>query len=181
MNRKSQQSLLHAHPSVGKHPDRPSHPALAAGRGGHAEEPSDHMAGGFSATWRRILWPCIAVAAGGLLSVTVSAAAAYGSADPTALIPALSAVSLALTSLSGGLTAGLCYRERAFAASFSVGGILTALLCLIGLFSGGGSPMDWLMRLIPLAVCTVVGFLTRKRPQRVIHTHRAGTHPALRN
>ena len=171
MNRKSLHAPMHAHPSVGKHPDRLSHPALSVGGGGLAEEPSEHTAGGFSFTARGIGIALVSAVAAALLSVTVTAAVAYRSADPTALIPTLSGVAVAITSLVAGLTAGLCRRGRAVAASLTVGAILSALFCLVGLCTGGGTPLDWAMRLLPLPVCAVCGLLTRARPRQ--NTHRS--------
>ena len=184
------QKKLTNHASVGKHPDRLSHPALAAGRIGHAEEPSDHRSGGFSRTLRNLLLPLAVTAATGLVSVTATTAVAGRSPDPTALIPALSALSLALASFAGGLTAGLCNRASSLAGSLISGGLLTALLCLIGLLSGGESAgnggvwsafppiVAWLIRLAPLPIHALGGILTRPRPQKVTHT--TGGHPARR-
>ena len=180
------QKQLTNHSSVGKHPDRLSHPALSAGRIGHAEEPSDNSAGGFSSTLRSLLLPLAATAVTGLLSVTVMAAAAGSSPDPTALIPALSVAALALSSLAGGITAGLCRRDRAVASSLISGCLLTALLCLPGLLGGTQgadalfSPtVTWLIRLVPIPVCALGGVLTRPRPHRT--THKAGNHPARKH
>ena len=169
MNRKSLQEPLHKHPSVGKHPDRLAHPALVAGRDRHAEEPSEQRAGGFSAFCRGIIRPMAVAAAAGLAAVTALAGFAYGNADPTALIPALSAAAVAVASLAGGLTAGLGRRRQALGASLIVGLILSALLCLGGLWAGGGTPLAWLTRLLPLPVCAVSGLLTRARPQKAAH------------
>ncbi len=181
------QKQLTNHSTVGKHPDRLSHPAITAGRIGHAEEPSDKSAGGFSSTLRSLLLPLAATAATGLMTVTVMTAAAGSSPDPTALIPALSVAALALSSLAGGITAGLCRRDRAVANSLISGCLLTALLCLMGLLGGGDqgagasfSPtIAWLVRLIPVPVCALGGVLTRPRPQK--NTHKAGNHPARRH
>ena len=171
MNRKSLHTSLHAHPSVGKHPDRLSHPALSVGRDGHAEEPSEHIAGGFSFTVRGIGISLLASAVAVLPAITAMTAVACRSEDPTALIQPMAEVAVAIASLSGGLTAGLCRRERAVAASLSVGVILTVLLCLLGLRSGVGTPLVWATRLLPLPVCALCGFLTRARPRQ--NTHRA--------
>lgn len=171
---------LTKHASVGKHPDRLSHPALTAGRIGHAEEPSDQSAGGFSRTLRNLLLPAAVSAATGLVAVTALTAVATSSApDPSALVPALSAVALALASFAGGLTAGKCHGERAMAGSLISGSLLAALLCLIGLVSGGGhagtwsaypGAVVWLIRLAPLPIHALGGLLTRPRPKKASHT-----------
>ena len=177
---------LTTHSAVGKHPDRLSHPAVTAGRIGHAEEPSDHSAGGFSSTMRALLLPLAVTVAAGLAAVTVSAAMAASSADPTALIPPLSVAALVTAALAGSITAGLCRRTRAVASALISGCLLTALLCLAGLLSGGAdapwaelSPaIPWLIRLLPVPVSAVGGLLTRPRPQK--NTHTAGKHPAIK-
>ena len=173
--------------TVGKHPDRLSHPALSAGRIGHAEEPSDHSADGFSSTLRALLLPLAATAVTGLAAVTAMTAVAKSGPDPTALIPMLSGAALTLSSLAGGITAGLCRRGRAVASSLISGCLLTALLCLIGLIGGGSqgagaslSPaIPWLIRLLPVPISALGGLLTRPRPQKTTHT--AGNYPARRH
>ncbi len=178
MNRK----ITSNQPTVGHRPDRLSHPALAAGRIGHAEEPSDDRsydrADGFSALLRRLLLPMAASAATGLVAVTALTAVAVGSSDPTTMIPLLSSAALLLSSLAGGITAGLCRRERAVAGSLVSGCLLAAVLCFVGLLGGEGSAVSWLIRLAPIPVHAVGGLLTRQRPAKPTHT--AGKHLAHR-
>ena len=155
--------------SIGKHPDRPSHPALPSGRVGYDREPSDRSAGGFSATARRFILPPLVTAVTALAAVTVSAAVAAGTPDPTALIPVLGPVATAVASLAGGITAGLCYRERATAASLVWGGCLAAILCLAGFCAGWGGAAASLTRLMPLPICGMGGFLTGRRKKKAGH------------
>ena len=168
--------------TVGKHPDRLSHPALQSGRIGHATEPPDagsyDRAGGFSGLLRGIFLPTAASAAAGLLSVTVLSAAATRSPDPTVTLPLLSVAALLIASLAGGVTAGLLRRDRAVSASLLSGGILAGILCLMGGLGGGGSAVSWLIRLMPLPVHGLGGLMTRRR--RTKPTHAAGKHPAYR-
>ena len=185
--------------TVGHRPERLSHPALAAGRIGRAEKPSDNRSrdrsqdrscgheGGFSYAARRLLLPLGVSAATGLLSVTALTAAAAGSPDPTAMLPLLSIAALALSSLAGGIAAGLLRRERAVAGSLVSGCLLAAALCIVGLLASQrtvqplweqGSVLAWLIRLIPIPVHGIGGFLTRQRPERPAHT--AGNHPSHR-
>ena len=159
-----------SHASVGKHPDRPSHPALSSGSVGYVQEPSDSRAGGFSATLRRWLLPPVLSAATAALTVTVMAAVtAARSADPTALIPLLAPVVTAVASLVGGVVAGLCHRERALPSALLYGGILAALLCLAGLGAEPSNATAWLTRLMPLPLHALGGLFTRTRPRKAAH------------
>ena len=154
---------------VGKHPDRPSHPALSAGRGGYAVEPSDSSAGGFSSfRWRWGLPPVVS-AVTAAFAVTLMAALAVGSEDPTALIRVLAPVATGLASLAGGITAGLCHRRRSVTAALLYGGALSLILCLAGLSAGKGTPMAWLTRVLPLPLYALGGFVTRPRPPKARH------------
>jgi hypothetical protein len=178
-----------SHPSsLGHRPDRLSHPTLPVGRIGQAEKPSDHPAGGFSRTLRSLLLPLAVTALTGLASVTGLTAFAGSSPDPAALIPALSALTLTLASLAGGVTAGLCRREQALSGSLISGCILAALLCLSALAGGSGetegvwsaySPaVPWLIRIAPIPLHGLGGFLTRQRQKKPAHT--AGKHSVSR-
>ena len=184
MNHKS----IVKHSSVGNHPDRLSHPAPAAGRIGHAAEPSDPHAGGFFHTLKGLLLPFAVAAATGLGAVTLLTVAVGNHPDPAAMIPILGTVALTLSSLAGGIAAGLCNRDRAIAGSLVSGGILTALLCAVGLIFGGQTAgiwsayppiVAWVIRLVPLPIHALGGVLTRPRPQKASHT--AGGHPARRS
>lgn len=175
------------HATLGNRPERLSHPTLAAGRIGHAEEPPDHHAGGFSRTLRSLLLPLAVTALTGLIAVTGLSALASKSSDSAALIPVLSVLSLTAASLAGGITAGLSKREQAMAGSLISGCILTALLCLTALAGGGETTgawasyppaIPWLIRIAPIPLHTLGGFITRKRPQKATHT--AGKHPVRR-
>lgn len=165
--------------SVGKHPDRLSHPALSAGRLGHAAEPSDNPAGGFSRVLYKLLLPLAITALTGALFVTALSVVAYQSPDPTAWILPLSTAALALASLAGGLAAGKCYGERAVSGSLLSGCLFAGLLCLIALLHGNvvnGMPIavSWLIRLGTVPVYLLGGILTRPKPK--IATHTAGNH-----
>lgn len=177
------QKQLTDHPSVGKHPDRPSHTAISARGLGHAEEPSDDIEGGFSRILRRLLLPLAVTAVAGLIFVTALTVAAFNSPDPTALVTPLSAAALALASLVGGITAGKCHGERAVAGSLISGCLLAALLCLLALLIGGeaqGMPpaVAWLIRLATIPVHMIGGILAR--PKQKPATHTAGKHPSHR-
>ncbi len=177
------QRQLTNHSSVGKHPDRLSHPALSAGRLGHAEEPSDDTAGGFSHILRRSLLPLAVTTVAALVFVTALAAAAYQSPDPTSLVSPLSAAALGLASLAGGITAGKCHGERAVGGSLICGCLFAAILCLIALLGGGGihglpTAVAWLIRLATIPVHLIGGILTRPKQKPVTHT--AGKHPSHR-
>ncbi len=175
MNHKS----ITKHSSVGQHPDRLSHPASATGRIGHAAEPSDSQADGFSHILKALLLPTAASAVTGLGAVTIMTAIAGAGPDPGSLIPILSAAALAIASLAGGITAGLCRRDRAIPASLVSGCLLSAILCAIALI-GGGSPsatwpeaspaVPWLIRLAPIPIHALGGLLTRPRPVKASHT-----------
>ena len=182
------QKQLNRHTSAGKHPERLSHPAIASGRIGHAAEPSDPHAGGFFHTLKGLLLPFAVAAATGLGAVTLLTVAVGNHPDPSGLIPILGAVALTLSSLAGGIAAGLCNRDRAIAGSLVSGGILTALLCAVGLIFGGQTAgiwsayppiVAWVIRLVPLPIHALGGVLTRPRPQKASHT--AGGHPARRS
>ena len=165
------------HATVGKRPDSLSHPALAAGRIGHAEEPPDRSEGGFSSVLRAILAPVAAAVATALLSVTALAALAGNTPDPASLVPWLSAAALALSSLAGGITAGLCKRESAVLRGLLWGVLLSALLYVVGFAAGDiGGAAECLLRIIPIPVSALGGVLTR--PRRSRPAHRAGNHPA---
>ena len=175
MNRKS----ITKHSSVGNHPDRLSHPAPASGRIGHAAEPSDSQADGFSHILRALLLPIAASAVTGLGAVTVLTAIAGAGPDPGAIIPVLSVVALVIASLAGGITAGLCRRDRAIPTALVSGCLLTVILCAISLMGGGSrsatwsevSPVvPWLIRLAPLPIHALGGLLVRPRPQKAAHT-----------
>lgn len=171
----SVRTVKNHHTSVGKHPDRLAHPALAAPRR-HAEEPSDQSAGGFSAVLRGFLLPPAVVTVAFFVSVTVLTAVADRSQDPTALVPGFSAAALAVASLAGGVTAGLCRRTRAVASGLLCGLLLSVLLCTVGLASGGdpdGGMLPWLLRLSPIPVSGLGGLLTR--PRKKVPAHRKGT------
>ena len=175
------QKQLTNHSSVGKHPDRLPHSALSAGRFGHAEEPSDEIAGGFSRMIRKLLLPLAAAALAGLIFVTALAVAAFQSHDPTSLVTPLSVVALGLASLVGGMTAGKCYGEGAAAGSLVSGGIFAAVLCLVALLGGGemnGIPtvLAWLIRLATVPVHLIGGIIAR--PKQKPMTHTAGKHPS---
>ena len=167
------------HLSVGKHPDRLTHPALSAGRLGHAEEPSDEgIADGFSHTIRRFLLPlAVTVFSGGIFTTALSVAA-WNSADPTAWIPLLSPIVLGLAALAGGITAGKCCKERAVGGSFMSGCLFAAILCLLALLAGKGEQglASWLIRLATIPVHGIGGFLSRPRKRPAAHT--AGKHPS---
>ncbi len=175
------QRQLTKHASVGKRPDRLSHPALTAGRAGHAEEPSDTQAGGFSRILRRLLLPLAVTAASGAAIVTAMTAAACQSPDPTALITPLAMASLGIASLVGGITAGKCGRDNAVGSSLASGVLLAAILCLISLVGRGdaaGLPTAaaWLLRLSPIPFHLLGGIMARPKKKPASHT--AGKHPA---
>ena len=158
-----------SHLPVGKHPDHPSHPALSSGRVGYAREPSDSRAGGFSATMWRVLLPPALWAVAVVLAVTAMAAVSAGSADPAALVPLLAPVATAIASLLGGITAGLCHRRRSVSAALLYGGLLTVILCLVGLTAEQGGAVTWLTRLMPLPLHALGGVITRPRPPKAAH------------
>ena len=166
-NYKQHQSKSHL--PVGKHPDRPSHPALSAGRVGYAEEPSDRRAGGFSAfRWRWILPPVVS-AVTATFAVTLLSALAVGNGDPNALIGILAPVATGIASLAGGITAGLCHRRRSVMTALLYGGAPAVILCLIGLSAGQGTPVAWLTRLLPLPLYVLGGFITRPGTPKARH------------
>ena len=174
MNHKS----IVKHSSVGNHPDRLSHPAPAAGRIGHAAEPSDPKTDGFSHALKALLLPMAAVVLTSLVAVTLMTAIAGAGPNPGALIPALSAAALAVASLAGGITAGLCRRSNAVGAALISGCLVSVLLCAIALI-GGGTPspypeaspvIPWLLRLSPIPLHALGGLLTHPRPQKASHT-----------
>ena len=178
------QQKLTNHSSVGTHPDRPTHPALAAGRIGHAEEPSDHHAGGFLATLRGLARSTLATLAVGLAAVTVMTvltmtAIAGENSDPAATVPLLAPIATAIASLVGGITMGLNNRRRSVANALIGGTIMAGMLCLLGFLSGGDDAGSWLVRLLPLPLYAIGGLLTRAKPRPVTHT--AGNHLACRH
>ena len=172
------QRQLTKHTSVGKRPDRLSHPALTAGRVGHAEEPSDN-AGGFSRILRRFLMPLGVTAGSGAIAVIAMTVAACQTPDPTALITPLAAAALGIASIAGGITAGRCSPDNAVGSSLVSGVLLTAILCLIAL-PGGGDTVDlstaaaWFIRLSPIPFHLLGGIMARPRKKPASHT--AGKH-----
>lgn len=174
MNHKS----ITKHSSVGHHPDRLSHPAPAAGRIGHAAEPSDQKTDGFSHILKPLLLPIAASALTALAAVTLMTAIAGASPNPGPLIPALSAAALAVASLAGGITAGLCRRDRSIGAALISGSLIAALLCAVALVGEGTTPtspeaspvIPWLLRLSPIPLHALGGLLTRPRPKKASHT-----------
>ena len=172
-----------AHASVGKRPERPSHAALPAGRG---EDASGRQADGsprIPRIIRRLLLPFGVTAVSGAVFVTALTAAAYQAADPTAWILPLSAASLGLASLAGGITAGKCSGEGAVGGSLISGCLLAALLCAVALLgpadaAGISAAGAWLLRLSPIPLHLAGGLLVRPRKRSATHT--AGKHPAHR-
>ena len=165
---------LTSHSSVGKHPDRLSHPALSAGRIGHAEEPSEHTAGGFSRILRRLLLTGAVTALAGAVFVTALSMVAWNSADPTALMRYLSPVALGLTSLVSGITAGKCCSDRPVAGGLVSGCLFAGRLCLIGLLGGDMQglpiPLVWLIRLSTIPVQVMGGIIARPKQRSAAHT-----------
>lgn len=166
--------------SVGKRPDRLSHTALTAARAGHAEEPSDVRAGGFSRVWRRILLPLGCSVGAEIVMITALAVAVHRYPDPTALIFPVSAAALGLSSLVGGITAGKCNGRGAVKGSLFSGCLMAAILCAAALLMSTDrtSAMDWLLRLSPIPWHLIGGLLTRPRKKPSAHT--AGTHASRR-
>ena len=172
-----------AHASVGKHPDRLSRAALPAGRRGHAEEPSDRPAGGFSRILRGLLLPLAVTALSGVVWITVLSAVAYRSSDPTSLILPLTVTALEISSLAGGIAAGKCGGEGAVGHSLVSGCFLAAVLCLCTLLRGGGvtgmpAVAGWLIRISVVPMHLLGGLLVRPRKKPASHT--AVKHPAHR-
>lgn len=167
------------HPSVGKHPDRPSHPAHeSARRLGPAEEPSDTKAGGFSRTLCRWLLPTLLTPLIGLLTALLLTLALMQTPDPTALLLPASAVALGLTSLIGGILAGKLHGDMAVRGSLVSGVILLAILSLSALVVGGDGGLSpllaWLLRLSVLPLHALGGRISRPRKHSPAHT--AGRH-----
>lgn len=158
------------HPSsVGKRPDRPASTFLR-GRARH-EEPSADTAGGFSAILRGYPISLAVTVLSGAIFITAAAFAAYHSPDPTALIPALSAVALALAALSGGMTAGKLNPTCPLAASLFCGGVTAVLMILPALALGSaGGLIPWLMRIGMIPLHLLGGIVARPRRKGPAHT-----------
>lgn len=166
------------HPSVGKHPDRPTR-APSRGNARQTEEPSDDTAGGFSAILRGYPITLAVTVLSGAIFITAAAFAAYHSPDPTALTTPLSAVALALAALTGGMTAGKLNPTCPLGASLLCGGLTAILLTLLSLvMEGAGGLIPWLMRLGMIPLHLLGGIFTR--PRRKAPTHTAAKHPSRR-
>lgn len=172
----NQRRLSH-HSSVGNRPDRLSRPALAAGRTGHAEEPSGTQTGGFSSILRKYPLTLAVTALAALVFSTVAAFVVYRNPDPTSWILPGSCVVLALSSLIGGMTAGWQNPTHSVAAAFFCGGCTTVLLTLLSLlFPGHSGIIPWVMRLGAVLLHILGGVITRPKPKSPTHT--AGNHPS---
>lgn len=178
MNRSNRHQIA----PVGKHPDRPSHPTHEARRAlGPAEEPPEEIAGGFSRVFRRLLLPVVCTVPVGLIFLTVLTAAAYFSADPTALLLPLSCVALGLTSVAGGIIAGKIHGDGWAGGSLACGGLFAVLLSIVALMAGGGeaplsSAVLWALRLSPIPLHLLGGWVARPRPRAAKHAVGAGHH-----
>jgi putative membrane protein (TIGR04086 family) len=144
-----------------------------------SEEPSDTQAGGFSSILRGYPIVLGSTALTALLLVTVAALILYNSPDPTALISPVSAASLAVSALIGGIAAGKLNPSCPVAASLVCGGLTAALLILLSLcFGGDGDLLSWGLRISVLPLHLPGGILTRPKPKAPTHT--AGKHPSRR-
>lgn len=149
-------------------------------------EPSDASAGGFSRVLRTLPLTLGVTAVAGVLLVTIAAAIAYNSADPSACILPLAYGALGITSLVGGIVAGLCNREQALLGGVVSGSVFVLLVTIASLICSGAamdamggeaSPLfSWLARLGVILIHMLGAYLLRARPEAAMHTSSAHQH-----
>ena len=167
------------HPSqhpVGRHPDRPAHsPMRQSVR--QTEEPSHQAEGGFSSILRRYPLVLGITLSAAVLLTLAAATVLYSCPDPTRWILPASLLSLALTSLCGGIAAGRTSPAAPVAAGVLAGGILSGLFLLLTLVFGEGEGLlPWGMGSGMLLLHLVGSVLSRPRKKRPTH----GSHPTRR-
>ncbi len=157
---------------------------MPAHRRRHDEKPPDafdpNETGGFSRLLATLPLTFALTAATGAALVTVAAAVAYRSIDPSALSRPLSYGALGICALVGGIIAGRRCGRSFLAGGFLSGSLFAVVLILLSLVIPGETDVSpWLMwgtRPAVVLLHLLGAYLVRPREKAASHT--AGKHPS---
>lgn len=144
------------------------------------QKPPPDTEGGFSGLFSPLPLTMLLTLGVGLVSLTLAAGLAYATPDPTRYMTPCAYGALALTSLVGGILAGVRGRPGSVLAGLVSGGLWALLLTIVAAVLPSPAPispvMPWLARLFVIALHLLGAWLTRPRPKAPAHT--AGGHHA---